>query len=115
MPDFKEEPFAEVHQGEPLTLMQGSRTSLVARAARTGGRVLEPFDAPPAGLLMAYCAGCMLAIEDDIPALAHSLRQTAGSTPFLVVFTYGEQGPTTAGPNRHGNLMVGAFGIGSTR
>jgi hypothetical protein len=106
--------FAEVTQGERLHLMQGSIDSLVSRAGRVADAARSLLvdgrrgraQANPAGGLVIYCAGCMLAVGDDLPRVAKELTTALSGTPFIGAFTFGEQGCLLGGENRHGNLMI---------
>jgi hypothetical protein len=106
--------FAEVTPGERLYLMQGSIDSLVSRAGRVAdaarsllgdGQRGRP-NAGLAGGLVIYCAGCMLAVGDELPGVAKELATALGGSPFIGAFTFGEQGCLLGGENRHGNLMI---------
>lgn len=97
--------FSEVHEGEEVILMTGSRDSLISRAGRVvsaaaaeGGAVLGGF--------CTYCAGCMLAVGQEMDKVASSVSLAMNNRPFLGAFTFGEQGCTVGQENRHGNLMV---------
>jgi len=66
------------------------------------------------GCLIVYCGGCVRAIEDRLQDVAQSFADSlgggsvdgkGGGTPFLGMFTYGEQCRTPSGENRHVNLM----------
>ncbi len=103
--------FADVHCGDQLFLMQGSKESLIRRGGRvTQMSLTEPFSRQkPIGALIIYCAGCMLAIEHDIEEVVASVRSSLGEQlPFIGAFTYGEQGHFITGKNGHGNLMSSA-------
>lgn len=103
--------FADIHCGDELYLMEGSRESLIRRGGRvTQMSLTEPFSRQkPIGALIIYCAGCMLAIEDDIEEVVASIRSSlVEPLPFIGAFTYGEQGHFITGKNGHGNLMSSA-------
>ncbi len=103
------EMFANVDQGEELTLMTGSIRSLTERAGRTAalarsaGR-LE--GAPVSGALMIYCGGCMLAVKDALDDVTRGVKDALDGAPFVGAFTFGEQGQILKTGNRHGNLMI---------
>ncbi|MCA9718601.1 MAG: FIST C-terminal domain-containing protein [Myxococcales bacterium] len=101
--------FTDVAEGERLTLMTGTRDSLVTRAGRVartalGAGQLDPGDI--AGALVVYCAGCMLTVQDDMARVADVIAEALGEAPFLGTFTFGEQGCFVGGENHHGNLMI---------
>jgi hypothetical protein len=101
--------FSNVASGDELVLMNGTIESLVSRAGRVASSALETYSAYPedvAGALVVYCAGCMLAVQDRLDEVVESLRTALPNTPFLGVYTFGEQGCFLGGENRHGNLMI---------
>ncbi|MFN6970548.1 MAG: FIST signal transduction protein [Rheinheimera sp.] len=107
---------AELQPGDQISLMQGSKEQLVRRAAHvvrvaTNNLRLQ-YDAEPAAALIVYCAGCMLAVRDQIAEVQQSLTESLPGIPYLVAFTFGEQGCFADGFNRHGNLMISAVIFG---
>lgn len=101
--------FSAVVEGESLTLMSGQKTTLLARAGRVARYAMESVAEPElkvTGALVVFCAGCMLAVQDDMEAVLSGLRCQLGDVPLLGVFTFGEQGCLFGGENRHGNLMI---------
>ena len=108
-PDQSIELFADVDEGDELILMHGSEQSLVSRAGRVATAALTGGSITPdecAGALVVYCAGCMLAIQENMDAVAEEMTQALGQRPFLGMFTFGEQGCFVGGDNYHGNLMI---------
>lgn len=105
--------FAEVKEGETVALvrstslaMQGRPANLVARTlAEAGIKDLK-------GVVLLYCAGCMLAIDPATPAMVEALRTVTGNAPLTGSFHFGEQGCHTSGKPEHGNLMTGALLLG---
>lgn len=107
--------FAKVAQGEEITLMNGTKQSLIERAGRVAALARETGrlnDAPIAGALMIYCGGCMLSVQDQIPQVADGVNEALGNAPFLGAFTFGEQGALLRAGNRHGNLMISCIIFG---
>ena len=102
--------FSEVKEGEELVLMEGSISSLIARAERviSNAIMLLPEGKKPVGVLMIYCAGCRLMVGDEINFMLYSLQEKFPSLPICGPFTFGEQGRFLDGKNRHGNLMISA-------
>lgn len=99
--------FAEVEPGEEVWLMRGSHDSLVQRAGRIAeGARYQIGESPPAGALMVYCGGCMLAVGDRMDEVARSVSLALSGAPFLGVFSFGEQGEMLDHVSRHGNLMI---------
>ncbi|MCG8669727.1 MAG: FIST C-terminal domain-containing protein [Pseudomonadales bacterium] len=102
--------FSKIEEGEHLFLMQGSRQNLLRRANRVIKNATEllPEGAKPKGILMIYCAGCMLTIEDELAIMLEALQQENQGIPIFAIYTFGEQGCFLDGQNRHGNLMISA-------
>lgn len=104
--------FSEIATGDQLTLMSGSKNSLISRAERVVKSALDVEDFSSdniSGALMVFCAGCMLTIKDDMGDVSSSLNQVLNNKPFISVFTFGEQGCFVEGGNIHGNLMISAI------
>lgn len=100
--------FAEVAEGSRIVLMKSGREELIKRANQVVRTSLEmaPKDMPVSGALLVFCAGCMLALGDDIWRVADELKSAYGDVPFMGVFTFGEQGSFLNGERLHGNLMI---------
>lgn len=101
--------FTEAKSGEEIVLMESSAQDLVSRIDRVTSKALAGMSAPDkqvAGALVIYCAGCMLAVQDQMPQVAERFRQALGGQPFLGLFTFGEQGCALLGENGHANLMM---------
>ena len=108
--------FATVKQGDILTLMQGEQHNLISRAAEVTEVVLRThelnYETRPKGVLLVFCGGCMLAVKDQLETIHASILNKAQGLPFLVAFTFGEQGCFPDGKSRHGNLMISATVFG---
>lgn len=109
---------AELQQGDQISLMQGSKEQLMRRGAHVvrvaSNNLRLRHDVEPAAALIVYCAGCMLAVRDQIAEVQQSLSDNLPGIPYLVAFTFGEQGCFADGFNRHGNLMISAVIFGQT-
>ncbi|WP_437783726.1 FIST signal transduction protein [Sorangium sp. So ce1097] len=106
---------ASIHEGDELVLMHGSREGLIGRVRSVVDAALEA--APPSfraqGALVIFCAGCMLAVRDELDRVAQGVVASLGATPFLGRFTFGEQGCFTRGSNQHANLSIGVVLLGA--
>ncbi len=103
--------FSDVAQGERLVLMTGSKNSLLSRAGRVAKSALDVEEMEASnisGALIIYCAGCMLAVKDEMDEVVDSINANLKNKPFLGAFTFGEQGCLVEGGNIHGNLMISA-------
>lgn len=100
--------FTEIGEGEDVYVMTGSRESLIERGGMVARDARRTLNARTVGGLVIHCAGCMLAVEDELEAVASNLWEGMGGAPFLAAFTFGEQGALVSSGNRHGNLMIAA-------
>ena len=103
--------FTEVAEGEELVLMSGTVDSLLERPVLVSDaacRMGEIGKAQVAGMILVFCAGCMLTVKDRLDEVRRALNAALPGVPFIAAFTFGEQGPALACSNRHGNLMISA-------
>ncbi|SIQ14552.1 Uncharacterized conserved protein, contains FIST_N domain [Aeromonas sp. RU39B] len=101
--------FTDVAPGETLTLMQGSELGLLQRslqAARIEPDYGMPQDLYPLGALIVFCAGCRLALSERVDDIASQFNERLGGVPYIMPFTFGEQGRLPQGELAHGNLMI---------
>lgn len=106
--------FAAVSTGTQIHAMTGQKSHLVDRAgkvAAAAAAMLPQMAHSPAGGLIVYCAGCMIAVDEQMPKVSDAVTTSLADTPFLGCFTYGEQGHLL-GENTHGNLMISAIVFG---
>ena len=106
--------FAAVEEGSRIYSMRGDKRRLVERAGRVAGEAVSMLPGDSAGLaggLIIYCAGCMLAVGEQIPDVTQEIRRNFMDAPFLGCFTFGEQGRLVE-RNVHGNLMISAIAFG---
>ncbi|WP_437680229.1 FIST signal transduction protein [Sorangium sp. So ce131] len=105
---------ANINEGDELVLMTGSRESLIGRVRSVVEAARE--SAPPSfraqGALVIFCAGCMLAVRDEIDRVVEGVVASLGEAPFLGRFTFGEQGCFTRGKNQHANLSIAVLLFG---
>ena len=106
--------FTDVHVGDKLILMESSQYDLQRRLADVVKKQMiraQISTEDIAGILVVYCAGCMLALQgtDKIDGIAEELKKIIGEIPFMAIHTFGEQGRFFEdGESHHGNLMVSA-------
>ncbi len=106
--------FAAVSVGDRLLQMTGSQGLLVDRAGRVASEAASRLPGGAgslAGGVMIYCAGCRMAVGENMDAVARQVRESLAGKPFLGSFTYGEQGQVV-GRNGHGNLMISFVAFG---
>lgn len=103
--------FSDIKAGEELSIMNASLNSLICRAEKVVEHALDLMDeeAVPIGILMVFCAGCMLAIEPSLDEMLANLHDAYPELPIVGFYTYGEQGCFLDGVSRHGNLMISAL------
>jgi hypothetical protein len=116
--DGSVELLAELQPGEQISLMKGSKAQIMRRGAHVvrvaANNLRLRHDVEPAAAIIVYCAGCMLAVRDEIADVQQSLTDALAGVPYLVAFTYGEQGCFADGFNRHGNLMISSVIFGQS-
>lgn len=101
--------FAKVEVGEELVLMHSYKAALISQGGNAAKRALRmaKVDAGQLdGAVLVYCAGCMLAIKDEVPEMLKHFESEVGTIPYLAVFTFGEQGQVIPRRLDHGNLMT---------
>lgn len=106
--------FAAIEEGAQIFSMRGNRQNLIERAGRVAAQAASALPSGAsslAGGIVVYCAGCMLAVDDEMDQVVESVRDSFGDAPFLGCFTFGEQG-RIADRNVHGNLMISAVAFG---
>ena len=106
--------FAAVEVGTRIYSMHGDRSRLVERAGKVASSASAVLSGGPenvAGALIVYCAGCMLAVGDEMPKVSQAVAESLGGQPFVGCFTFGEQG-FMLDRNAHGNLMISAVVFG---
>ncbi|MDD5492518.1 MAG: FIST N-terminal domain-containing protein [bacterium] len=101
--------FSRINEGDTIYLMRGTKVALILRAGIvTQHAILNghfTFN-HVAGALLTYCAGCMLAVGDDMSKATTEVNKNLMDKPFIGGFTYGEQGCFVDKKSRHGNLMI---------
>jgi hypothetical protein len=101
--------FTRAEPGERIVLMESTPKDLVYRVDKITDKALAGLPAQDmgiAGALIIYCAGCMLAVQDDMSEVVEQFHKALGEQPFLGLFTFGEQGCALLGENTHANLMM---------
>lgn len=107
--------FTNISDQERVFLMQGSVDDLISRSAApitSAMRLMELEADDVEGVLMTFCAGCMMTIGDQVKSAQETIIRSIGKeVPLLCSFTFGEQGQFWDGKNIHGNLMYSALVI----
>ena len=105
-PDGSIELFAEVEQGQQLCLMTSEVSQLLSRTGTMCecARSVLPMQQVSGGIII-FCGACLLSIRDQVDVVHENVQQALNGAPFLIAFTFGEQGYAVDQTNRHGNLM----------
>ncbi|MHA2938324.1 FIST signal transduction protein [Vibrio sp. RC27] len=100
--------FAQVDEGEDVTLMTCSHEQLIHRAARVinEANAKNYSSSKKLGAISIFCAGAMLRLKDDMTQVHSQMVEQLEGAPFICPFTFGEQGRFAGGENAHGNLMI---------
>ncbi len=102
---------AEIPVGTTLSVMQGSVTSMTTRLSRVVAALKEGHHITNDtiyGALMVLSADCVGLVNDHLQMVYRSTKTQLKQTPFLTLFSSGEQGSFLTGQNCHGNLMMSA-------
>ena len=105
--------FCNLEVGARVYVMHGDRKRLIERAGRVVDEARRglPDGSAVAGALVVYCAGCKIAVGEEIGSVADTVARELGGAPVVACFTFGEQGPLIE-HNVHGNLMISAVVFG---
>lgn len=105
-PDGSIELFAEVEQGKQLCLMTSEVPRLLSRTGTMCdcARSVLPLQRVSGGIII-FCGACLLSIKDQMASVHDNVQIALDGAPFLLAFTFGEQGYAVDQTNRHGNLM----------
>ncbi len=106
--------FASIEEGTRIFSMRGDKSRLVDRAGKVSVAATATLSGGAeslAGGLVVYCAGCMLAVGDQMPKVSNTVASSFNGMPFVGCFTFGEQG-FLLDKNAHGNLMISAITFG---
>jgi len=115
-PDQRIGLFSDIQMHDVVHLVAGNEQELALKAGAVVGescRQLIEAGSLPSGGLIVFCAGSMLAIRPHLADVLRHVRRQLPELPFVVTFTFGEQGTFVDGQSRHGNLMISATVFGS--
>ncbi|MGH1341301.1 MAG: FIST signal transduction protein [Nannocystales bacterium] len=104
--------FAEVNEGETVTMMHTTRRSLLRRGAQILDHALDRGGLRPEDLAAAVivnCGGCRIAIGDEAETMLKATSEKLPNVPYAMPFTFGEFGNILPGKTSHGNLMLSAL------
>ena len=92
--------------------MEGSVDELIESTTNTMKAVKEKLPNGVGAYLLVHCGGRKLGIGDRIDEVAKRLKDEAGDTPFITIFTFGEYGSNNNDRNTCGGLMLSFTGLG---
>ncbi len=98
--------FAEVEEGKELCLMSSETPRLLSRTGTMCdcARSVLPQQKVSGGIII-FCGACLLSIKEQMGLVYENVCTSLDGAPFLIAFTFGEQGYAVDQTNRHGNLM----------
>lgn len=97
--------------GTSVVLLEGSVDGLVASTKDTLEKAKENLDVEAAGFFLVHCGGRKLGVGDRLEEVYANLKEAAGTTPFMTVFTFGEYGYADHSANTCGGLMLSFTGF----
>jgi hypothetical protein len=86
--------FADVNEGDRIELMRGTEENLVNEISAVCRRNMLNAGITPAdvkGVLIVYCAGCLMASKSHIDRVIKRMNNVLGNVPFIGTFNFGEQ------------------------
>ena len=104
--------FTDIQVGDEITYMAGSIERIQARVGEVVYTLLSRDEIEKnsiAGVLIVYCAGCMMSVKEngDLNQISKELKDLLGEIPVLGIHTFGEQGNFfQSSESYHGNLML---------
>lgn len=92
--------------GTAVIQMEASKEQLIKSTKATLQELNLRLNRKPAGYFLVHCGGRRAGIGDDIEKVYKNLKDVAGETPFMTIFTFGEYGHEDHGVNTCGGLML---------
>ena len=100
--------FAEIPEGTPISLMRGSRESIINRMESAAKHALAQVNRDDIqAAFIIYCAGCASMIAENMQEVCEQAALELKGIPFIGCLSLGEQGRLPhAQRNYHGNMMI---------
>ena len=95
-----------------IVRMEATVDELIQSTTNTMKEVKEDLPNGVGAYLLVHCGGRKLGIGDRIDEVAKRLKDEAGDTPFMTIFTFGEYGSNNNDRNTCGGLMLSFTGLG---
>ncbi len=108
--------FAQVQEGEEITLLEATVDDLIREVGATIKAAMEDGNIAKeevATVLLMHCGGRRGAIGERMDEVVTQVREAVGEVPFIGYCTFGEQGCLLDGSNVHCDLLLSALVIGN--
>lgn len=99
-------------EGTAVCYMETTVDGLIDSTRNAMKTVKESLDEKPSTYFLVHCGGRKLGIGDRVSEVYEIIKEEAGDTPFMMIFTFGEYGYHEHSANSCGGLMLSftAFG-----
>ncbi len=92
--------------GTCVVRMEATVDELIESTKNAMTAVKEELGEKPGAYFLVHCGGRKLGIGDRMEEVYHHLKDAAGETPFITIFTFGEYGYRDHSANTCGGLML---------
>lgn len=101
-----------IEEGTAMIRMETTVDGLITSTRNTLEKVEKTLDVKAGAYFLVHCGGRKLGIGDRMEEVYQNLKEVAGDTPFITIFTFGEYGYANHSANSCGGLMLSftAFG-----
>lgn len=101
-----------LEEGTSIIRMETTVNGLIESTKTTLERAKRKLDVEASGYFLVHCGGRKLGIGNRLEEVYENLKEVAGDTPFITIFTFGEYGYANHSANSCGGLMLSftAFG-----
>ena len=96
----------DLAEGTAVIRMEASKNQLISSTKKTLHELNLKLNRKPAGYFLVHCGGRRAGIGEDIEKVYKNLKDVAGETPFMTIFTFGEYGCENHSSNACGGLML---------
>lgn len=93
-------------EGTAVCLMETTVDGLIDSTKVAMNDVKEKLDEKPGAYFLVHCGGRKLGIGDRMEEVYQKVKEEAGDTPFIMIFTFGEYGYNEHSANTCGGLML---------
>ena len=96
----------QIVTGTAVICMETTVDELIFSTGETLKKVKQELKTRPGAYLLMHSAGRMQGIGDRLDEVYKNIKKEAGSTPFMMIFTFGEYGYAGYSANMCGDLML---------